>query len=147
MKQLKQYYFSNPLKRSLIKLPIVLFIWATYIYLMYGVSFPLLLYTALVFTALYLMFTFNLEGGRRKLIAMSEDFYSSLTFYPLVRGILSSLLILAMAFFAMRLWQDHRSWQQSFEIALQFWIPITLISLMEDMERWLLHKHSKTLNH
>ncbi len=66
MKQLKQYYFSNPLKRSLIKLPIVLFIWATYIYLMYGVSFPLLLYTALVFTALYLMFTFNLEGGQKK---------------------------------------------------------------------------------
>lgn len=143
MRQIKKYYSYNRIIRSLIKLPIVLVISLIYVALLSKGNYPLFLYFALVFTALYLLFTINLKKSIDKIIAKGGDFHSCLAFYPLRGGIIRFLLLLVLLFLSAELLWDYSSWQKSFDLALHMWMSITLFSIMHDVESWLIYKYGQ----
>jgi len=142
MKLIRIYFSNNRLMRSLIKLPLVFLIWATYASLIYGTNYIGLKFS-LFLTVIYVLFTINLKERIKKLIARGADFHSFLTFYPLTGGIFRQLLLLPMLGLLLHLIQDHNTWQKSFEVALHMWAPYITLVIMQDVESWLIYKYGQ----
>ncbi len=144
MKQIKKYYSYNCMIRSLIKFPIVLVICLIYVAILSGGTYPLFLHFALVFTALYLLFTINLKRRIDQFIAKGGNLHNYLTFYPLRGGIIRSLLLLALLFLSVEILWEYSSWQKSFSLALHMWMSIIIFSIMHDVETWLIYKYGQS---
>lgn len=144
MKQIKKYYSYNCMIRSLIKFPIVFVICLIYVAILSRGTYPLFLYFALVFTALYLLFTINLKRRIDQFITKGGNLHNYLTFYPLRGGIIRSLLLLALLFLSVEILWEYSSWQKSFNLALHMWMSIILFSIMHDVESWLIYKYGQS---
>ena len=143
MELLRNYFSYNRLKRILIKFPAVFLIWGIYTSIAYQAIFPRSLLVALLFTVVYLLFTFNLGAGTKELIKMAGGPRNYLTFTPVLRGVVISLLTLAGLVLVIHFMQDHSSWQKSFSQAVHIWIPLNLLSIMHDVESWLIYKYGQ----